>query len=255
MTDTKRFYGRVQWRELMTTDVERAKSFYGALLPWTFKSEEMGGGFVYTLIHVGDKQIAGMYARMPGMEGVPPHWASYVSVPDVDAACKAAKDHGGHIPREPMDLPDVGRMAPIVDPDGAVIWAYRSSTHGDTPPGRPATGEFCWETLTTRDVARAKTFYGAVFGWKAKDAPMPVFSVDDTPEGMVADFQKVEGTPPAWITYVVVDNLAASRDRAAQLGGKVLVPNVDVPDVGSFALVADPTGAALGLFTASSPTR
>jgi len=249
MTDVKRFPGRVQWRELMTTDVERAKAFYGPLLGWTFKTEDMGGGFLYTLVHVGDKQIAAAYERMPEMEGVPPHWASYVSVPDVDAACATAKAHGGQVPREPMDVPNVGRMAPVVDPDGAVIWPYRSSDElGDTPPGQPATGEFCWETLVTRDVARAKSFYGALFGWKAEDAPMPVFSVDGTPEGMVADFQKAETMPPAWLTYVVVDELAAARDRAAALGGTILVPQVDVPTVGSFALVADPTGAVLGLF-------
>lgn len=251
MTEVKRFYGRVQWRELMTNDVERAKAFYSGLLPWTFKTEDMGGGFMYTLVYVGDKQIAGMYATPPGVPA-PPNWSSYVSVPDVDAACTTATKHGGSVMKDPMDIPKVGRMALIADPDNAMIWAYTSSDHGDSPPGMPATGEFCWETLVSADVARAKSFYGALFGWKAQDEPMPVFSVDGTQEGMVADFQKAQGMPAAWLTYVVVDKLADARDKVMQLGGSILMRQIDVPGVGSYAVVADPTGAALGLFESAA---
>lgn len=185
---------------------------------------------------------------MPGMENVPAHWASYVSVDDVDAACKTATQKGGKVMKEPMDLPNVGRMACIADPDGAVIWAYRASSHGDTPPHVPEHGEFCWETLLAKDLPRAKDFYKAVFGWKAQDQPMPVFTVDDSPQGMVADFQKAENMPAAWLTYVVVDKLAAARDKVTQLGGSILMRQFDVSGSGSYAVVSDPTGAVLGLF-------
>lgn len=251
MSDGKRYPGRVQWRELMTTDVERAKGFYGELLPWRFKTEDMGEGFLYTLISVGDKQIGGLFERPPGVPA-PSHWSSYVSVDDVDAAAKKAQQLGGKLLKEPMDVPNVGRMAAIQDPDGAVIWAYRGAMD-DSGPGRPNGGEFCWETLVAKDTTRAKQFYGEVFGWQALDAPMPLFTVDGTPDGMVADFQTAQNMPPCWITYVVIQDLPAMRERATKLGGNVLVPKIDVPGVGSFALVADPTGGVLGLFEPAMP--
>jgi hypothetical protein len=234
------------WRELMTKDVDRAKGFYGELFGWTFQDADMGD-FVYTLIHNGGgREIGGM---MPMMDDEhPPHWMGYVSVPDVDAACEAAKKAGGTVPVEPMDIPP-GRFAVVGDPSGAYFSVSRW-TEGDPELGRPGVGAFCWETLSTSDVDGAFDFYGKVCGWKgANTGPggMKVFAAGDVP---VADPQPVQpGAPPHWLTYVVVPGGAdAGRDKAAKLGATVLVPRIEVPEVGTIAIIADPTGAVIGLF-------
>ena len=119
-------------------------------------------------------------------------------------------------------------------------------------------GVFNWIDLTTTDVAGAKAFYGALFGWTAEDRPTgggpdyTMFQVDGqyvagaTP--MSADMQAM-GAPPVWVSYVKVDDIDAAVVRAAEAGGIVFVPPLDVLDSGRMALVQDPTGAAFGLWS------
>ena len=119
-------------------------------------------------------------------------------------------------------------------------------------------GVFNWVDLTTTDVAGAKAFYGGLFGWTAEDRPTgggpdyTMFTLDGqavagaTP--MSADMQAV-GAPPVWVSYVKVDDIDAAAARAAEAGGVVFVPPLDVLDSGRMALVQDPTGAAFGLWS------
>lgn len=242
--------GRVVWRELMTDDIAKAKGFYGELFGWTWKDMPMGEGQpAYPIAQVGDKGIGGMMQK-PKDAPFPPFWLSYVSVKDVDASCASAKDGGGSVQMPPMDIPEVGRLAVISDFAGAAIGLLRSS-RGDQPQGMPRPGEFCWETLSTPDVERAKSFYSRAIGWKAGAGTngIPTFGTGgDSMEAQVADIQKAENMPPMWMTYVVVEKLEPSRDRVAKLGGKVAVPLIEVPNVGRIAVIADPTGGHLGLF-------
>ncbi|MEZ4248906.1 MAG: VOC family protein [Polyangiales bacterium] len=237
--------GHFVWRELMTKDVDKAKGFYGELMGWSFEDTPMEG-FTYTLVKLGEKMVAGMMP-MQGDEH-PPHWMSYVSVADVDGAAAAAQKAGGQVPVGPMDIPNVGRFAVIGDPAGAYFSLLRA-TDGDMPVDRPGVGEFCWETLSTTDVDGAFDFYATVCGWQPTEGPggMKVFSAGEMP---VADPQPAQpGVPPHWLTYVVVPGGAdAGRERAVKLGATVVVPRIEVPGVGTIALVADPTGAVLGLF-------
>ncbi|MCL4211883.1 MAG: VOC family protein [Phycisphaerales bacterium] len=113
------------WHELMTTDVAGAQAFYGALFGWGYHAKEMPG-FTYHLIQQGsNEQHGGMMAFQPGMEGVPPHWQLYVMVDDVDAVATRAVELGGSLVYPPMDVPSVGRMACIRDPQGAHISIYK----------------------------------------------------------------------------------------------------------------------------------
>ncbi len=238
--------GRVQWRELMTADAERARAFYGGLFGWTFRTEDLGDGFLYSLIDHGGLEIGGLYATPPG---APPlsRWASYVSVADVDDAVATALENGGRIARSPFDQPGVGRMAAIADPDGAVIWLFRSAK-GDPAPRPPRPGEFCWETLIAADLPGAKQFYESIFGWQAPDGPMPVFALDGQPDALVADYQQAQSMRATWLTYVVVDDLAAACDRTTALGGTIKRKELVVPNLGSYGLIVDPLDAPLGLF-------
>lgn len=238
-------HGRVVWRELMTTDVEAAKRFYGELFGWRFETAKMPG-MDYTLVYAGDRQIAGIAPMMPGMQA-PPNWMSYVSVPDVDGAASTAKAQGGQVHLPPTDIPNVGRFAVLADPTGAVTAAFKSSS-GDQEVGMPKPGEFCWETLNTTDIPKAQAFYTAVYGWKVGTfgPDMPTFGVGDGPSNQVASvMQPPPGVPSHWITYAVVTDLAAARERVKKLGGTVLMDSVDVPGVGTFAVVQDPQKAII----------
>lgn len=241
--------GRVVWRELMTTDAKSAKAFYSELFGWKIETVPMGPGMNYDMVKVGDKPVGGLWQVEPGNPG-PSLFMSYVSVPDVDKAAKIAVENGGKIVHGPNDIPNVGRFAVLADSAGAMIVAFKSS-QGDPTPAMPKTGEFCWETLSTPDTAKAEAFYSKVFGWKLTqggDVNMPVFSADGTQQGMVADMQKAENVPPNWLTYVVVDKIETARDRVTKLGGNVVVPLIEIPKVGRIAVITDPTGASLGLF-------
>ena len=112
-------HGTFMWNELATTDVEAAKKFYGDLLGWQFDEMDMGEAGKYTILKAGDKQAGGLMAMEgPQWEGIPPHWMSYIAVDDVDACAQKA---GDNVKVPPFDIPGVGRMCVIVDPQGAAI--------------------------------------------------------------------------------------------------------------------------------------
>lgn len=237
--------GRFVWRELITDDVEAATRFYSELFGWQIKTVDMPSG-PYQLIHAHGKDVAGMM-KSP-MPNVPPHWYSYVAVTDVDAALERAAQAGGKVVVPAMDIPEVGRFGIFMDNLGAVSAPFKSASPPNKPIERPALGEFCWESLNTTDLAASSKFYTAVYGWKeaAFGGDMVTWGVGDGPENQVASVTKAPpGVPAHWLTYVVVDKLAAARDRAKRLGGTVMVEQISVPGVGSFAVVQDPQKAVI----------
>lgn len=113
----RREVGAICWTELMTTDIEAAKSFYGGLVGWT--SEPFGGHYV--VFKLGDKTVAGGMNITPDMGPVPPNWMPYVQVADCDSAAAKAGTLGARTLVSPQSIPDVGRFAVLQDPDGAVF--------------------------------------------------------------------------------------------------------------------------------------
>jgi predicted enzyme related to lactoylglutathione lyase len=112
--------GTVCWHELMTNDVETAKTFYGSVFGYDVQVQQMGP-MPYTLFLRGDKREAGMMAITPEMGPVPPHWMIYVSVRDCEGTVAKAKVAGARILVTPMDVPGVGRFSTVMDPQGAVF--------------------------------------------------------------------------------------------------------------------------------------
>jgi uncharacterized protein len=249
MADARWMPGMFVWRELMTDDVEGARRFYGELLGWSWKGEDMGTGHMYWLASKGDRQVGGLMAKPPGVT-MPSAWGSYVLVDDVDAAAARGTAAGARLLKPPTDIPGVGRFAFLADPWGAVFQPFRGASEEPPPPAEmPPPGAFCWETLVTPDPAAAAAFYGKVIGFRTGKTPDGKGTTLTVGDMMVADLQAARpGGPSYWATYVHVEGAEVSRDRAAQLGAKVLVPRVDVPEVGTVAVIADPSGAALGLF-------
>ena len=114
-------------------------------------------------------------------------------------------------------------------------------------------GEFSWNELMTTDVPGAKKFYGSLFGWGMQDIKPGDMDYtmakmgDQEVAGIMAIPDKVTGMPPCWGGYVTVDNVDALLPKVTQLGGKVIVPPQDIPDIGRFTVIQDPQGAMLSL--------
>lgn len=121
-------------------------------------------------------------------------------------------------------------------------------------------GAFSWCELMTSDTDAAKDFYQKIFGWKLQDEPMPGGTTYTTIQageakigGIIStDDALSEETPSShWGTYVTVDNVDQSIEIAVSMGAKVIVPPMDIPGTGRFAVFADPQGAVLSIISYS----
>lgn len=103
--------------------------------------------------------------------------------------------------------------------------------------------------LQTQDLGKARKFYQGLFDWKLEDTPMD-YTMVQVGEGTGGGMMKnpVPDAPSNWLPYVLVADVAVSTKRAKELGATILKDKTDVPGMGSFSIIADPTGAALGLW-------
>jgi uncharacterized protein len=109
--------------ELNTTDVSKAKSFYGSLFNWTLEDVPMGPDNIYTMIKVGEGTGGGMMKHP--MPGAPSMWLAYVSVDDVAASTKKAKSLGANIVKDPTEIMGVGTFSIVTDPTGATLALFQ----------------------------------------------------------------------------------------------------------------------------------
>ncbi len=107
------------WNEVVTPDIPRAMQFYADVLGMSSEDSPMGDDTYTVLSNAAGRQIGG--AMNPPMEGVPPHWNVYFNVDDVDATVAKALDLGGSVVAPAFDVPGVGRMAVLADPQGAMF--------------------------------------------------------------------------------------------------------------------------------------
>ena len=116
-------------------------------------------------------------------------------------------------------------------------------------------GAFSWNELMTTDVNAAKKFYSALFGWSMHEVPSCDIGYtmakvgDKDAAGIMSIPPDYKGAPPVWGSYVTVDDVDSQASKAEQLGGKVVLPAQDIPEVGRFAVISDPQGAILSLIT------
>ncbi|MFZ1072273.1 MAG: VOC family protein [Verrucomicrobiia bacterium] len=113
--------GEFSWNELVTQNVAASKKFYTGLFGW--KTQPFGKGTDYTIFKQGKDMVAGLM-KCP-KPGAPSHWLAYVTVADVDKTAQKAKKLGAEIVVPPFDVPTVGRIAVLVDPQGAAIGIFK----------------------------------------------------------------------------------------------------------------------------------
>jgi uncharacterized protein len=239
------------WVDLMTSDTERSRAFYGELFGWTAgePAAEFGGYFNFSKDGV---LVAGCMGNQPD-SGMPDVWSVHLATDDAVKTLEAATAHGGHVLVQPMAVGDLGTMSVVTDPGGAAIGAWQPGLHrgfgiyGET--GTPS-----WFELHTRDYKAAVNFYRDVFGWEtevASDTPEFRYTTMKGDEGWLAGIADAsqflpEGIPSHWSVYFGVEDADAALAQIATLGGSTLRPAEDTP-YGRLATATDPTGAMFKL--------
>jgi predicted enzyme related to lactoylglutathione lyase len=250
-------------------DPDAVRPFYRAVFGWEFEDAmppEAGGNYFMARVNGGDAAAIG--SNPPGAPPVA-RWNTYIWVDDVDDAVSKAKDAGGTVAMEPFDVMDAGRMAVIVDPEGATFCVWQPKAHKGASVVNEH-GALNFNNLATRDPEAAEAFYGAVFGWKILRLPSGMVwtlsSYGDhleerspglrsqmaqmgAPEGfidVVAALDPIKDddtdTPAHWSVTFGVDDVEAAASRARELGGEVIRGPVDVP-WSRQAVIRDPQGA------------
>lgn len=249
--------GTFCWTDLSTTDAAAAKRFYTQLFGWTAVDMPVGPDMTYTMLQIEGKDVTALYQQGPEEQGMPPHWNSYVSASSAEDIAARAKALGGTVLVEAMDVMDLGRMAIVQDPTGAVLGVWQPKSYiGAGLIGQ--TGALCWNEVATRDTQKAGEFYTQLFGWTSKTEDMGgtfytvFFKGDQMSAGMLQITPEWGDVPPHWMVYFAVDDCDASVEKAKSLGGQVLVPPRDVPGTGRFATLQDPQGAVFSIITMSS---
>jgi predicted enzyme related to lactoylglutathione lyase len=252
MSDRKPLPGKFVWFELVSRDARKAQAFYGEVLGWKVQGFPMGDR-TYEMIFAGETMIGGYAA--PKSDRQPSHWISYVSVEDVDAAAKAAAANGGKVVEAPYEIPGVGRTARIADPQGAELCPFKNAT-GDPADEGATQGRFFWNELHTTDPAKALAFYAKVVGFAHRALDMgPGGTYHIVSRGGVdrggATSQLPPGVPPHWLPYVFVDDADATIALARKRGATIQFGPEDIPGVGRFGVLQDPTGAVLAVMKPS----
>jgi uncharacterized protein len=244
--------GKIVWNDLITDDLDSARRFYGELFGWTFERATGPGGADYAVARSGEIYVAGLVSIAPRTDGTElSRWLPYVSVEDVDTAVVRAQTAGGAVAVGARNV-NLGRVAAIVDPQGAVLGLARSDI-GD-PDDRTtaaASGRVVWTELLAADTAGAASFYRAVVGYDTRMAKRRggdytwLTGAGADRAGILAN--PSEQAESLWLTFFGVDDAAAAADRAATLGGTIVLPVSPDLREGTMAIVTDPSGAILAL--------
>ena len=257
-------HGSFIWYELLTADPARAKAFYDDVVGWNIDMQPAPGGMDYRMIVVPDGHAGGVMALDADMlaNGARPVWLGYFGVEDVDASVAAIVADGGRVHLPAFDIPGIGRLAMVTDPQGVPFYVMRgASSESSNVYQRMGMGHVSWNELLTPDDAAALAFYEKHFGI-TKIGAMPMgemgeYSFIANAEsggeaiGAVmkaqAQAQAQAQSRPGWGFYFRVPEIESARTRIEAGGGKVHHGPMEVPG-GEWVLQAeDPEGVAFGL--------
>jgi uncharacterized protein len=257
------------WVDTSQPDPEASLDFYRGLFGWEIENVMPPGSpgkYFMARIRGGDVAALGSIPEgTPSMAA----WNTYIAVERADDTAARVRNAGGKILMEPFDVMDSGRMAVCADPEGAVFFVWEAKQHMGARVVNEH-GALNFNGLHTRNVAQAKAFYGTVFGWTTIGVgagemwTLPGYGDDlerDNPDlrKQVAEFGGPKGfedvvaslnpiadnepdTPPHWSVTFGVDDAQAAAAKAAELGGRVIVPPMDVP-WSRLTVIGDPQGA------------
>ena len=259
----EQFGGKFIWADLFTADPAAASQFYTSLFGWEAKTfshkGSSGANHSYIVLSNDGRPVAGIALRPSKMQdAVHGHWVGYVSVRDVPRALAAATAGGGRILFAAKFLPQRGTQAIFVDPDGAELGVMHSNS-GDPAEYAPEAGDWIWAELFARDPAKAGQFYRSVAGYEV----LPDTRTDraDTSVLVSGGYSRASMSPvpnrpkarPVWLLFVRVASVKDTVARVTALGGRVLLAPSSEPTDYWKAIIADPTGAVIGVVQLDQP--
>jgi predicted enzyme related to lactoylglutathione lyase len=257
------------WIDTAQPDPEAAAAFYGGLFGWELEDTMPAGApGKYFMARLRGLDVAGIGSTPDGATGAPA-WTTYVQVASVDETAAKVREAGGRVLSEPADVFDAGRMAIFADPEGAVFGVWQpDQMKGSQIVNEPGSVNF--NGLHTRDVEAAKRFYGSVFGWgvyamdgnqfwalpsygdhleerdpgvRARNAEFGASGFEDVVASINPIGDEEPDVPAHWSVTFSTDDADALAAKAIELGGRVLLPPVDVPWA-RMTVIADPQGAS-----------
>jgi len=248
------------WYELMTPDPEGSKAFYDAVVGWNIgKAEEAYNG--YRMIGTDGGFAGGVLPLNAEMQqhGARPTWLGYIHVTDVDQSIKSIEQAGGKALMPATDIPNVGRIAMVADPQGAPFYVMKPIP----PEGRenePSTvfspgkdGRCSWNELSTSDAVAARRFYGEQFGWTSDEfmdmgehGEYRFFDHHGVRLGAVSGMMN-QDQHPHWRYYFRVPSVSKAKETAEAKGGKVVMAPMEVPGGDHIIIGFDPQGAEFAL--------
>lgn len=244
--------GKVIWNDLITEDLDAARQFYAGLFDWTFEDARAGSENEYIVARHGDTYVAGILSVKSRQDGQKvTRWLPYVSVGDVDTAIKRGVAAGATVAVDSRDV-NLGRVAAIIDPEGAVIGLANSNIGDpDDRTTRAAPGRVVWSELLSDDPVAAAGFYKLVAGYdieivNRRGGQYTFLSNSGVNRAGIMP-KPGDEIDPVWLTYFGVSDPREAAARAKQLGGTVLIPPSPELRDGTMAVVADPAGAILVL--------
>ncbi|URW75134.1 VOC family protein [Sphingomonas donggukensis] len=244
------------WYELMSADPDASRAFYEDVIGWAVEAQP-SGDMDYRMIDTGTTGLVGGLARYtegqtPG--GMTPGWRFYVGVDDVDATVAKLTAAGGSVILPAFDLPGVGRMAYVADPQGIAFYVMRGASPDSSTAWDPmAMGKCSWNELVTPDIAAAKAFYADVLGWTYPDS-MPMGEMGDywfveaagqTIGGAMQ--QGAQGQPAGWTFYFRAPDIGVAADRVTAGGGSIHAGPMEVPGGDQIIVATDPAGTVFGV--------
>ena len=224
--------GSFCWPELSTSDQNSGVAFYRTLFGWNVNEMSMGPDGVYSMFEMRGRPVGAAAGQRPEerQQGIPPHWNTYITVENADAAVERARRLGGAVLAPAFDVADAGRMAVLADPTGAAFQVWQPGKHIGTRIQREA-GALCWTELVTNDTGAAERFYTQFFGWTTKKGGTGAdeyteFNVSGVPSGGMMAIRPEWGPhiPPNWTPYFQVTDCDGAAAKAKSLGAQVGVP-------------------------------
>ena len=246
--------GRHVWSELMTSDPKAAEKFYTAVVGWT--AAPFGDSPTpYTLLkRKGDVGVGGLMQTPQGMN-MPPFWSMYVAVPKLEDAVAHIKRLGGSELSGVIEVPTVGRLQMMKDPQGAAFYIMQPMSTEERPENPPEVGEASWHELMATDAPAAMKFYSEVFGWQPSETldmgEAGKYHMFNRPHGMIGGMMnkppEMANLPPHWMIYFLVPDINAAVERIKANGGQILNGPMEVPGGSWIVNAKDPQGAAFSL--------
>ena len=253
--------GQLIWYELMTPDAEASKAFYDSVVGWQI-GEPVAEFQGYRMINRSDDRAAGGVLPLTDemqQHGARPIWLGYIGVDDTDAAVAAIEEAGGKSLMPAMDIPNVGRIAMVADPQGAPFYVMKPIPPADKPNAQSDVfsvdqpQHVRWNELSTTDQDGAIAFYTSQFGWTQEgDMDMGEMGKYRFIQNRGTTIGAVMRKPPQlpvslWTFYIGVDDIDRATEAVTSGGGRVLHGPMEIPG-GEFSLNAiDPQGATFGL--------